>query len=80
MHSKREEAFCAGNGKKLHTHTYFSGPLLEDAFKEGKGIQGGKRHSRREEAFWEGDDKKVHTKIHMLLSWFKIRFYTFRLL
>ena len=26
----------------------------EDAFKEGKGIQGGERHLRREEAFKEG--------------------------
>ena len=64
MHSKREEAFCAGNYKQVHTQTIyihelwfniFSSPLLEEAFKEGKGIQGGKRHSRREEAFWEGN-------------------------
>ena len=40
--------------------------LREETFKEGKGIQGGKRHSRREEAFkeleeafWEGNYKKV---------------------
>ena len=28
--------------------------MREDAFKEGKGIKGGKMHSRREEAFKVG--------------------------
>ena len=46
----------------------------EDAFKEGKGVQGGKRHlrwerhSRREEAFWEGNYKKVHRQKDMNCS------------
>ena len=26
---------------------------LKEAFKEGRGIQGGKRHLRREEVFWK---------------------------
>ena len=27
---------------------------MKEAFKEGKGIQGGKRHLRKEEVFWQG--------------------------
>ena len=46
---------------------------MKEAFKEGKGIQGGKMHSKREEAFCAGNCKKVHTQTYIHEFWFNIR-------
>ena len=46
---------------------------MKEAFKEGKGIQGGKMHSKREEAFCAGNCKKMHTYTSIHELWFIIR-------